>query len=82
MILRCVSKKSIYEMIAIVLSQRWKSILFFFVYSKDGVWRITVRIWGLETAKKVWRGYEYLFHVYLMRGSQKYQENWNPMVVF
>ena len=32
---------------------------------------ITVGIWGLEIAKKVWRGFKYLFHTYLMSGSQK-----------
>ena len=36
--------------------------------------------WNLE--KKVWRGFDYLFYAYLMRGSQKYQENWNSIVAF
>ena len=43
---------------------------------------ITMGIWGLEIAEKVWRGFKYLFHIYLMRGSQQYQENWNRTVAF
>ena len=42
----------------------------------------TVEIWGLEIAKKVWGGFEYIFHTFLMRGLQKYQENWNSTVAF
>ena len=42
----------------------------------------TVRIWVIEIGKKVWRGFEYIFHTYFMRGLQKYQGKWNPTMAF
>ena len=42
----------------------------------------TVGIWGSEMAKKVFKGFDSIFHVYLIKGLQKYQRNWIPTVAF
>ena len=42
----------------------------------------TVGIWVYEMAKKVFKRFDIIFHVYLMRGLQKYQRNWIPTVAF
>ena len=46
------------------------------------MYHCTVGIWGSEMAKKVFKGFDSIFHVYLIRGLQKYQINWIPTVAF
>ena len=43
---------------------------------------VTVSFQSIEMPKKVFRGFDNIFHVYLMRGFQKYARNWILMVAF
>ena len=42
----------------------------------------TVSFLSIEIPKKVFGGFDNIFHVYLMRGFQKYKRNWILMVAF
>ena len=42
----------------------------------------TVSFLSIEIPKKVFGGFDNIFHVYLMRGFQKYERNWILMMAF
>ena len=52
-------------------------------FKKSELWTFaTVSFESIQIPKKVFGGFDNIFHVYLMRGFQKYGRNWILMVTF